>query len=224
MDPARLHGVRGRGIAALVGLVALGAGVGYAWARVVEPTPELVGAATPLAAASPPVPTTPATDIKPDATNPFPGPPFALRRDRVFLGSNAVSVPIPDQMVRYDSIGSVRWLPPDNPPGSYSVRLTRVTQPRSQTQMVQARLVELGLDTRLNGTLQPISQTEDTLLVKFVLDGYQKVELLQWTSLDGSTTAQLEFAIVGRESDIDGMLALMAQMTDGARRPPRPAG
>ncbi|MEZ5193054.1 MAG: hypothetical protein R2734_11420 [Nocardioides sp.] len=32
-----------------------------------------------MTAASPAVPTTPATDVKPDATN-APGPPFALRR------------------------------------------------------------------------------------------------------------------------------------------------
>lgn len=209
--------MRGRGIAALAALVALGVAAGYGAARLTAPTPEYVDAASPVAAAGPPAPTTPATDIKPDATNLFPGPPFRFRRERVFLGANAVRVPVPEGMVRYDSVGSVRWLPEGNPSGSYSVRLTRVTQTRSQTQMVQARQVELALDTRLGSSLEIISATDSTLLVKFVLDDYRKVELLEWTSLDGSPTAQLEFAIVGRESDLDGMLALMAEMTDGAR-------
>lgn len=209
-----------RGIATLAALVSLGVAGGYGLARATRPTPQYVDLAAPAAAASPAVPTTPAVDIKPDSTIPFPGPPFSLRRERVFEPPFTISLPVPDGMVAYVSPSgdSVSWLPPGNPKGSYFIRVTRVTQSRSQSQMVTARAAELPLDSRLQGTLEVVSRTGDSLLVKFVLGGYRQVELLQWASLDGSDTAAVEYAVVGRESDIDGMLSLMGRLVDGTRK------
>lgn len=203
-------------VAALVGV-----GAGYAGAALGTAAPTTLRLAGPVAASDPAYPWTRPLRLRPDAELPPLATDLTLRPAVLGTGALKTQIPVPAGWRRWDAAAGrpeARWTLPDNPPGSYSVRVQRLEDiRRSLTQMVAERAVALPLDPRV-GHVEFLDQTSDTLVVSFVLDGYRKLSVIRWVSLTPADQPDLEIAATGRLVDEDGLRSLVNRIADGARR------
>ena len=205
-------------------LVAGGAG-GWAYAEGTS-GPQLSGAdPSPVVAADPAIPFTPPEVTRPDCE--LPPLPQQLPTHDEKLGvpkQSGIVVPIPNAWERTNLSGDdqARWTTDDDLSGCYSLRVQVLDEARTLSQKVQARTVELPEDPRVSG-FELIGTTGDTLKAEFILEGYSKLTVIRWVSLDGDGLADVEIAATGRKIDERGMEALVAQIATDVRRQPPPA-
>lgn len=214
-------GVRGLGLLLLLALVGGAAGFGYAE---LTSEPAISDApATPVSAADPAIPYTPPEVVKPDSELPSLPESFSAHDEKLGLpGEGGIVVPVPDGWVRSNLRDSeARWMPPGNPPGSYSVRVAVVDMRRTLSQAVAERAAALPGDPRISH-VEILNQAGDTLRASFILDGYRKLTIIRWLSFDGDGI-DVEIAATGRMIDETGMEALVARLaTEVYRQQPHP--
>jgi hypothetical protein len=227
--------VRGLVVALLCG--ALGLGIGALVGRVTEPRTTEAGAAFPIGAVSPSVPSDPPSTIpiKPDITFrtlsaalPLPPPDHVIGNDlatwhyRIPAGWQAYAVcstpgecqppmttdtPLTARQAARQP--EVRFRPPDEPPvGGYSLRVKILDN-------------NLGLNpgqmvsTKIQGFkqsyehFQRLRQTPSAVYFTYIDENdHLRYNYFQWFAAAPSTTATLEMSVAGRAQDVPGLKAL----------------
>lgn len=216
-------GLRALGILLALGL--LGGVAGWAWAEAAASPRRTGDAPEPVAASGPALPYTPPEKTKPDPdVEPVP---TSLTYHEEEFGSpkrGGVTVDVPDGWVRevFADPRTVRWSPPDAPgSGGYIVRLTLAQENRTLVQKVATRPIELEQQSGLTG-LEVLSTSPDTLIASFILDGYRRLTVIRWVSLDGDGLVDVEIAASGRLVDRAGLEALVVEMAGSLERLPEP--
>ena len=209
-------GWRGLGVAVLLAVVGAAAGAGLAaWS---EDAPTHVEDAAPVAATSPSVPSTPPVRVLPDPDTPALPTRLRTHRERVGQDPFALSVPVPDGWQRSNSRSGVwTWLVPGNPPNTYVLRVSLPSGFSTIDDALTDRIAALDGATGIQ-EFRVDDTTTDAFTATYVLDGYRRVTMERFLSLDGSRTVFAVVALIGREADRAGMAALMDTVTSGARR------
>ncbi|MFA6575754.1 MAG: hypothetical protein WCS84_10075 [Nocardioides sp.] len=205
---------RALGVAAL--LAVAGAAGGYLLADRLEPAPEPIRVAAPVAGESPSYPSDPEVEVLPDPATPPLAPAIPLREARIGSRSFGVSVPVPDGWLRNnDDLVQARWKPPGSPLNTYFLRVKIVSGLHLTVEQALAqRLAELE-SVVVEWELE--SRTEDTFVASYVNDSYRRLAMERYLSL-GSTGAYVTIVVIGRLSDRLGMADLLERVTDGASR------
>lgn len=200
-------------------LALTGGAAGWAYADLAAGPRISDAAPAPVRAADPSLPWTPPEKVRDDSE--LPPVPEQLPVHDAEVGrprEGGVVVPVPDGWGRTDSVGGLesRWTAPGAPPGSYSVRVQVVDLRRSLAQVVAERAAALPLDPRVSD-LEILDRSGDTLRATYVLDGFRKLQIVRWVSLDG-VGVDVEIAATGRLIDQPGLDALVARMATDVRR------
>lgn len=202
-------GVRGLGLLLLLAMV--GGAAGFMFAERTNEPRISTASPTPLSAQHPAVPYTPPEVIKPDSELPPLATSLATQDQRLGVGGEGgIVAPIPVGWERIDlREAEARWVPPGNPPGSYSLRVAVVDMRRTLAQVVAERAAALEEDTRISNL--DVEEAGDTLRATFILDGYRKLSVIRWLSFDGNGI-DVEIAATGRLIDEPGLEALVAKV------------
>lgn len=211
-----------RAVVLVLLLAVVGGAAGYAYADSSSDPRISRDPAAPLAAADPAIPYTPPEKVNPDSELPPLSPSLPMHdTDLGRRRQGGVVLPVPDGWFRNDlSTDEARWLPPDNPAGSYSVRVAVIDMRRTPAQAVAERAAALPGDSRLSD-LEILSQEGDTLRASFILSGYRKLQVTRWISLDGAGI-DVEVSAEGRLIDEAGLDGLVSTIAAQVRRQPKP--
>lgn len=212
-------GLRGALVAMALAVVGALAGGLVAGSR--SDAPAAFGPPVPLAAASPAVPTDPPVEISPDPD--YPALVRGLPTTRVVVGTApfTLSVPIPDGWVRSDSAaGEWRWFPgpPDDVKYTYFLRVRLIGNDyQSIESALTSRIAALESATAVED-LDVEYRSRDTFVSTYVEGGYKRVSYERFIGTGpADPTAYASIAVIGRESDRDGLSALLEKVTAGAR-------
>lgn len=182
---------------------------------------------SPVAASGPEIPYTPPEKTRPDPEDPPLPTRLSFRDERLRTpGRGGIVVPVPVGWSRtVEADGSVaKWRPPNAPEaGGYIARVTLLEENRTLAQKVATRPIELQAQAGLTD-LEVLSTSIDTLKASFILEGYSRVTVIRWVSLDGDGLVDVEVAATGRTIDEAGMDALVLEMANGVRRQPQKPG
>lgn len=205
---------RALGVAAL--LAATGLAGGYLLGDRVEPAPEQLRVAAPVAGESPSYPSDPEVGVLPDPDIPALEPAVPLHVARVGNRDFGVSVPVPDGWARTNNdLVEAKWAPPGAPLNTYLLRVKIVSGLHLT--------VEQALEQRMEALRSVVSewdlesQTEDTFVATYVNDSYRRLTMERYLSL-GSTGAYVTIVAIGRLRDRVGLADLLERATDGATR------
>lgn len=216
-----------RALGMLLTLTVLGGVAGWAWADAAASPRRSGDTPQPLAASRPALPYTPPEKTKPDPdVEPVPASMAYHQEEFGTPRRGGVLVEVPDGWVRevFDDPRTVRWSPPDAPgSGGYVVRLTLAQENRTLVQKVATRPVELEQQSGLTD-LEVLSTSPDTLIASFILDGYRRLTVIRWVSLDGDGLVDVEIAASGRLLDRPGLEALVVEMAGSLERLPEKEG
>ena len=127
-----------------------------------------------------------------------------------------VELSVPRVWVRNDlAEDEWTWRPEDQPKYAYVLRVEQVRGDRDPISRVLAnREVALKED---EVDLEVVGQTTDSLHFTYTADDHLRHGLLRWVSVPGTSTAQVEVAISGRDVDVPGMQDLIARVAAGVR-------
>lgn len=194
-------------------LLALGVGGGYAASWALGGHPQAVGAAEPVAAASPSLPVDPVPELFPDPDfDPMPTD-LELVRQEVGRGEFQLSLEVPAGWTfSPNSLNEWQWRPPDFQSFGYYMRVEQVlSNRRSIGWTLDRRIDELNED---EAAVKVIDQTANTLHFSYVTSNHLRHGFLTWLDLTGSDNAQVEVAVSGRKADVAGMADLISRVAD----------
>jgi len=200
----------------LAGLL-LGGIAGYATAQVSETGPTQLASARPIPASSPSLPTTSPTPYSDDVDFPTLEPDLAYHRVRSFAAPYTWTYVHPVGWERDQiGLGEFTWQVPDNPSGSYGMRIKLVvSQRRTPEQMVNLKLADLRsgyVDVHV------LTKTADTLAITYraVPEGWLRYNTFRWFP-DGAGTATVELSVNGRSEDVAGLNDLLGKVSASMR-------
>lgn len=203
-------GWRGLGIVVALAVVGAVAGAGYAVSQREEPT--RLDDTVPASASEPSFPTNPEVEVLPDpSTAPLS---TRLPTHRAAVGQDPfdLKLPVPDGWARSNSkAGEWRWFVESNPANTY---VLRVVLPSGYSP------VDTSIDTRiaaLDGAtgIQEFTVEDryaDGFTATYVLEGYKRLTMERYLTVDGSGSVYAVIAMTGREVDRAGMQALLDQI------------
>jgi hypothetical protein len=232
--------MRGLVVALLCGLLGLGGGALVAYAA--QPRPADAGAATPVHAVSPSVPSDVPT-VKPyrrDISYPSLSPDLALpvvHRIKNQLATWRYHVPegwaayavcgpgspckpgtITDDLIpprRVNRSDQVRFRPPDEPVvGGYSLRVRILDNTLNDLPMTVATKV-VGFQEGVRD-FHVIKQTDSSVYFEYRDEpsNYHRFNYFQWFAVPGQTNTTLEMSVSGRQADVPGLRALFNRFAD----------
>lgn len=206
---------RGLGWALLIAV--LGGAGGYGLAVLLNDDDPAAIDTAPVVAVSPSFPTDPPVVIKPDPPYPVLERGLPLHPVRVGSESFGVTVPVPKGWARTDTdLVESKWAPPGAPLNSYLLRVKIVSGLRLT--------IEDALEQRRTALESVVTDWHlendgaDTFTATYVNDDHKRLAVERFLSLDGSDTAFVTIAVIGRESDREGVNDLLARVSAGATR------
>lgn len=205
---------RALGVAAL--LAATGVAGGYLVGDRVEPAPEQLRVAAPVAGESPSYPSDPEIAVLPDPDTPALEPAQPVHEARVGSKTFGVRVPVPDGWARTDNdLVEAKWAPPGAPLNTYLLRVKIVSGLHLTVDQALEQRIEALRSVVSEWDLE--SQTEDTFVATYVNDSYRRLTMERYLSL-GGTGAYVTIVAIGRLRDRVGLADLLERATDGAAR------
>ena len=213
---------RGLGVAVLLAGIGLVAGIGLA--RLTDDGPAVGDAAAPLPAQSPSLPIDPPVEVSPDPDYPPLARDLPTHRQEIGQGPFVVSVPVPDGWLSTNSnVNEWKWKPPLGSDGdgdgdvdnTYFLRITLLGNPPVTIASALADRIRTVDAASATEEFDLESQTEDTFTATYVIDGYRRLAIERFISIDGSDTAFANIAVIGRLPDRVGLADLMETVTDG---------
>ena len=197
-------------------LLVLGAGGGFVASMAMASDHVGTGTASPVAAQSPSLPVDPAPDLVADpATAPL-ATTLPLVDREVGRGADVVSLSVPRGWMRSNlAEDEWTWRPENQPKYAYVLRVEQVRGDRDPISRVLAnRKVALDED---EVNLEFVSETADSLHFTYTADDHLRHGLLTWVPVPGTSTAQVEVAISGRDVDVPGMQDLIERVAASVR-------
>ncbi len=210
-----------RTLGSILALALLGGVAGWTWAESAA-EPRRTGAAPqPVAASGPALPYTPPEKTRPNPDDDPLAPSLSFHPEEFGAAQRGgVVVDVPDGWLQttYSDRRTVTWKP-SNAPGSggYVVRLTLAQENRTLEQKVATRPIELEQQAGLTD-LEVLGTSLDTLTASFILDGYRRLTVIRWVSLDGDGLVDVEIAATGRLVDQAGLESLVLEMSGSLER------
>lgn len=205
-----------RGLVAVAALLAAGIVGGFVAGAFLEPDPVTTGAARPVTAADPSVPTIPPAAVEPDSDeDPLPTG-LDMTQVSVGTGKNEFIFPAPIGWVRLEpSSNEVKYKVPGNSTNTF---VLRVEQVKSQHETIPDIILETkeSLEREFED-YDDIAQTHDSLQFSYVYNGFRRFGFITWLDLSRSGQAEAEVALTGREVDVPGMTELNIKVIRGIR-------
>ncbi len=205
---------RGLGWALLIAL--LGGAGGFGLAALQQDDPEFIDTA-PVVAVSPSFPTDRPVVTVPDPDYPVLERGLPLHPVRVGSESFGVTVPVPKGWERTDTdLVESKWLPPGSPLNTYLLRVKIVSGLRLT--------IEQALEQRRTALQAVVTEWDlenentDTFTATYVNDQHKRLAIERFLSLDDTDNAFVTIAVIGRDSDREGLNDLLARVAAGARR------
>lgn len=171
----------------------------------------------PVVAVSPSFPTDPPVVIEPDPVYPVLERGLPLGQARVGSPSFGVTVPFPKGWARTDTdLVESKWAPPGSPLNTYLLRVKIVSGLRLTIEQALAQRRSALESVVTEWDLE--NESHDTFTATYVNDGYKRLAIERFLSLDGTDNAFVTIAVIGRVSDREGLSDLLARVSADARR------
>lgn len=207
-----------RGLVTAVLLAAVGVAGGVGVARWADDHPAELDGSRPVAAQSPSVPTNPPVQVLPDPSTPALPTFVPTHREKVGQDPFALELPVPNGWARSNSTSGVwTWTVPDNPQNTYLLRATLPGGFSTIPSALENRIAALSGATGIQ-EFDLEAQAADGFTATYVLDGYRRLTMERYLSLDGSQAVYAHIALIGREVDRAGMAALLDRIASRASR------
>lgn len=204
-------------------LLCVGVVGGYAVADRTTEAPLRSDSLEPVPAVSPAVPTPPEFELLPDPTAPAlqPGLPTHEEEFRTRGRGPGAAVGVPDGWVVNLQPDNDTWTftPPINTTNTYSVRINLLIGRRQAPDVAKTARIAALESAESNGGIEGLELTEDLddyFEATYIADGFQRVTMERFVP-DGSDTAYVQVAVIGRTVDQEGMRDLVTAISDSAR-------
>jgi hypothetical protein len=203
--------VRWIGLTLACVLLGLAAGYGIGTLRTTEPT--TFAAAGPVPASDPSIPVLPTEEFAADIDYPTLQPGLEYERHQIGTGDYTWQYDVPVGWAPYDrAFVELRWRPPDEPEaGGYSLRVKIINAHLPTADMVAQK--EIALKALYEDVV--VLERADNLLAFSYRDwatNRKRFNTFMWFTAPGSTTADFEMSVVGREIDQVGLEDLREQV------------
>ena len=206
-----------RGPVALVALLAIGAGSGYALSAQSRDGSIGSGVPTPVPAEAPEMPVEAPQPPVPDPTDPPLDPGIALAPQKVGTGKFEITFPAPvGWSTNANASNEWKWKKPGTSNNTYVMRIEQINS--------QDITIEDAIDIRIERLR---SEQDDVVIVDRGAEtleytyrsneGNARHSFMRWLDLDASGQADVEIVVHGREVDVPGTSDLITRVADGMR-------
>jgi hypothetical protein len=207
--------VEWRGPAALVALLAIGAGGGYAASAQSRDGSIGSGVPTPVPAEAPEMPVEAPQPPVPDPTDPPLDPGIALAPQKVGSGKFEITFPAPvGWSTNANASNEWKWKKPGTSNNTYVMRIEQInSQDITIEDAINIRIDRLRAE---QDDVVIVDRGAETLEYTYRSnEGNARHSFMRWLDLDASGQADVEIVVHGREADVPGTRDLIRRVAEG---------
>jgi hypothetical protein len=207
--------VEWRGPAALVALLAIGAGGGYAASAQSRDGSIGSGVPTPVPAEAPEMPVEAPRPPVPDPTDPPLDPGIALAPQKVGSGKFEITFPAPvGWSTNANASNEWKWKKPGTSNNTYVMRIEQInSQDITIEDAINIRIERLRAE---QDDVVIVDRGAETLEYTYRSnEGNARHSFMRWLDLDASGQADVEIVVHGREADVPGTRDLIRRVAEG---------
>ena len=204
-----------RGPAALVALLAIGAGGGYAASAQSRDGSIGSGVPTPVPAEAPEMPVEAPQPPVPDPTDPALEPGIALAPQKVGTGKFEITFPAPvGWSTNANASNEWKWKKPGTSNNTYVMRIEQInSQDITIEDAINIRIERLRAE---QDDVVIVDRGAETLEYTYRSnEGNARHSFMRWLDLDASGQADVEIVVHGREADVPGTRDLIRRVAEG---------
>jgi hypothetical protein len=207
--------VEWRGPVALVALLAIGAGSGYAASAQSRDGSIGSGVPTPVPAEAPEMPVEAPQPPVPDPTDPPLDPGIALAPQKVGTGKFEITFPAPvGWSTNANASNEWKWKKPGTSNNTYVMRIEQInSQDITIEDAINIRIERLRAE---QDDVVIVDRGAETLEYTYRSnEGNARHSFMRWLDLDASGQADVEIVVHGREKDVPGARDLIRRVAEG---------
>jgi hypothetical protein len=207
--------VEWRGPAALVALLAIGAGSGYAASAQSRDGSIGSGVPTPVPAEAPEMPVEAPQPPVPDPSDPPLEPGIALAPQKVGTGKFEITFPAPvGWSTNANASNEWKWKKPGTSNNTYVMRIEQInSQDITIEDAINIRIERLRAE---QDDVVIVDRGAETLEYTYRSnEGNARHSFMRWLDLDASGQADVEIVVHGREADVPGTRDLIRRVAEG---------
>ncbi|MFC7725854.1 hypothetical protein ACFQW6_12115 [Nocardioides sp. GCM10028917] len=204
-----------RGPVALVALLAIGAGSGYALSAQSRDGSIGSGVPTPVPAEAPEMPVEAPQPPVPDPTDPPLDPGIALAPQKVGTGKFEITFPAPvGWSTNANASNEWKWKKPGTSNNTYVMRIEQInSQDITIEDAINIRIERLRAE---QDDVVIVDRGAETLEYTYRSnEGNARHSFMRWLDLDASGQADVEIVVHGREADVPGTRDLIRRVAEG---------
>ncbi len=204
-----------RGPAALIALLAIGAGGGYAASAQSRDGSIGSGVPTPVPAEAPEMPVEAPQPPVPDPTDPPLEPGIALAPQKVGTGKFEITFPAPvGWSTNANASNEWKWKKPGTSNNTYVMRIEQInSQDITIEDAINIRIERLRAE---QDDVVIVDRGAETLEYTYRSnEGNARHSFMRWLDLDASGQADVEIVVHGREKDVPGARDLIRRVAEG---------
>lgn len=204
-----------RGPVALVALLAIGAGSGYALSAQSRDGSIGSGVPTPVPAEAPEMPVEAPQPPVPDPTDPPLDPGIALAPQKVGTGKFEITFPAPvGWSTNANASNEWKWKKPGTSNNTYVMRIEQInSQDITIEDAINIRIERLRAE---QDDVVIVDRGAETLEYTYRSnEGNARHSFMRWLDLDASGQADVEIVVHGREADVPGTRDLVRRVAEG---------
>jgi hypothetical protein len=207
--------VEWRGAVALVALLAIGAGSGYAASAQSRDGSIGSGVPTPVPAEAPEMPVEAPQPPVPDPTDPPLDPGIAMAPQKVGTGKFEITFPAPvGWSTNANASNEWKWKKPGTSNNTYVMRIEQInSQDITIEDAINIRIERLRAE---QDDVVIVDRGAETLEYTYRSnEGNARHSFMRWLDLDASGQADVEIVVHGREKDVPGTRDLIRRVAEG---------
>jgi hypothetical protein len=207
--------VKWRGPAALVALLAIGAGSGYAASVQSRDGSIGSGVPAPVPAQAPEMPVEAPKPPVPDPTDPPLEPDIAMAPQKVGTGKFEITFPAPvGWRTNANASNEWKWKKPGTSNNTYVMRIEQInSQDITIEDAINIRIERLRAE---QDDVVIVDRGAETLEYTYRSnEGNARHSFMRWLDLDASGQADVEIVVHGREADVPGTRDLIRRVAEG---------
>ena len=204
-----------RGPAALVALLAIGAGSGYVASAQSRDESIGSGVPAPVPAQAPEMPVEAPKPPVPDPTDPPLEPDIAMAPQKVGTGKFEITFPAPvGWSTNANASNEWKWKKPGTSNNTYVMRIEQInSQDITIEDAINIRIERLRAE---QDDVVIVDRGADTLEYTYRSnEGNARHSFMRWLDLDASGQADVEIVVHGREKDVPGARDLIRRVAEG---------